>query len=98
MRKTKAVPPPKSSTQFAPPVVQDPATSDRSPPRLIDKPELLRRVPVTFPTIWRWMREGRFPRSRNIGGKSCWVEQEITSWITSRPIVALKSSDSAGAR
>ena len=36
-------------------------TGDRCPPRLIDKIEVLRRVPFTYPIIWRWMREGTFP-------------------------------------
>jgi predicted DNA-binding transcriptional regulator AlpA len=63
--------------------------SNKSPPRLIDKNELLRRVPFTFPTIWKWMREGTFPRSRNTG-KTTWVESEVNEWILNRPIQVLK--------
>jgi prophage regulatory protein len=58
--------------------------------RLILKPEVLDRTGVTYPTIWQWMREGKFPRSRELGGKSAWVESEVTSWILSRPIRRLK--------
>lgn len=54
--------------------------------RLISKPEVLDRVGVSYPTLWLWMREGKFPRSRELGGKSAWIESEINSWITNRPI------------
>jgi predicted DNA-binding transcriptional regulator AlpA len=67
-------------------------TPNQSPPRLIDKAELLRRVPFTFPTIWKWMREkdvdGKpaFPCSRDTGGKATWVESEVDDWIRTRPM------------
>ena len=53
--------------------------------RLIVKTELLRRVPVTFPTIFKWMKNGDFPRSRNLGGKAGWIESEVDDWINARP-------------
>ena len=58
--------------------------------RLISKPEVLDRVGVTYPTLWVWMREGKFPRSRDLGGKACWLESEINDWITNRPVRRLK--------
>jgi predicted DNA-binding transcriptional regulator AlpA len=58
--------------------------------RIVSKPEVLERVGVTYPTIWTWMREGKFPRSRELGGKSCWLEHEIEEWILSRPVRRLK--------
>jgi prophage regulatory protein len=61
--------------------------------RLILKPEVLDRTGVTYPTIWQWMREGKFPRSRELGGKSAWVESEVTRWILSRPIRRLKGDN-----
>jgi predicted DNA-binding transcriptional regulator AlpA len=72
---------------------------NKSPPRLIDKNELLRRIPFTFPTIWKWMQEktpdGKpaFPRSRNTGGKCTWVESEVNDWILNRPLQVLKGDD-----
>ena len=76
-----------SSTVVAPP----PGDSDPPKPlRLISKPEVLDRVGVTFPTIWLWMREGKFPRSRELGGKSAWIEAEIDAWINERPVRRLK--------
>jgi predicted DNA-binding transcriptional regulator AlpA len=58
--------------------------------RFIDRKEVLARVPVTYVTLWNWMRDGTFPRSRAIGGKSAWLESEIEHWITSSPVRALK--------
>jgi predicted DNA-binding transcriptional regulator AlpA len=58
--------------------------------RLISKPEVLDRVGVTYPTLWSWMREGKFPRSRQLGGKAAWVESEIEAWITALPVRRLK--------
>ena len=62
-------------------------------PRLISKPEVLDRVGVTFPTLWTWMRDGRFPRSRDLGGKTCWLASEIDEWILSRPVREYKAAD-----
>ena len=61
-------------------------TTIKKAARIVSKPEVLDRVGVTYPTIWLWMREGKFPRSRELGGKSCWLESEIEDWILSRPV------------
>ena len=61
--------------------------------RLISKPEVLDRVSVTYPTIWTWMREGKFPRSREIGGKVAWIESEVEEWIAALPVRRLKKGD-----
>jgi predicted DNA-binding transcriptional regulator AlpA len=89
----KSVPPPKSHKHFAsakavaspnPGSVEKNLSPDQ-PARLIDKAELLKRIPVTFPTIWAWIRAGNFPRSKNIGGKTAWIEAEVQAWIEARP-------------
>ena len=59
--------------------------------RLIFKREVLRRVGLSYPTIWKMMRQGRFPRSRVCGGKSAWLEHEIESWIESREAIPVGS-------
>ena len=58
--------------------------------RFISKPEVLDRVGVTYVTIWEWMRASTFPRSRQVGGKACWLESEIDDWIFNRPVRRLK--------
>ena len=58
--------------------------------RLLDKVEVCRIANVTFPTIWQWMRNGEFPRSRIVGGKSMWLSTEIEAWIAALPVRQLK--------
>jgi predicted DNA-binding transcriptional regulator AlpA len=63
--------------------------------RLLSKPEVIDRVGVTYPTIWQWMREGKFPRSRELGGRSAWLESEVDAWIINRPTRRLKGDKAA---
>lgn len=65
-------------------------TTIPSPTRLLSKREVIARVGLSYPTIWDWMRHGKFPRSRELGGKVCWRENEIEQWITDRPVRRLK--------
>jgi predicted DNA-binding transcriptional regulator AlpA len=58
--------------------------------RLLDRKELIAKVKLTYPTIWKQMREGTFPHSRAIGGKAVWVEAEIDEWIANLPRRQLK--------
>jgi predicted DNA-binding transcriptional regulator AlpA len=72
------------------------ATADppKGPARLLDKEEVLRRVPFTYPTVWKMMREGTFPRSRLSGtSKTVWLEDEVEQWIRNRPLQELKAPD-----
>lgn len=50
--------------------------------RLIRLPEVMARVGLKRSAIYQRMSEGRFPRSRSLGGKcAVWVESEIDAWI-----------------
>jgi predicted DNA-binding transcriptional regulator AlpA len=67
----------------------------RAPPvRLLGKPEVLCITGVTFPTVWKWMRTGQFPRARIIGqgpsSKSVWRSDEVERWLARLPTRALK--------
>jgi predicted DNA-binding transcriptional regulator AlpA len=91
------IPPAKSSKHFAPPAqdsgTEHPLTVSDHPPgsvRLIDRGQLLRMIPVAYPTIWKWMVDGNFPRAVNCGGKNAWLESEVLNWIRSRPVTLLK--------
>jgi predicted DNA-binding transcriptional regulator AlpA len=59
-------------------------------PRLLDKDEILTITGVSFPTVWSWMRTGKFPRSRVVGGKSMWLSTEIEGWLAALPVRKLK--------
>jgi len=53
--------------------------------RYIRFKELRKLVPLGRTTIWRMMREGRFPRSRRIGkAAAAWLESEVEEWIRER--------------
>jgi len=58
--------------------------------RLIYRRELTKRVGLSYPTIWKQMRNGKFPRGRAVGGKTAWLESEIDSWIAGLPERRLK--------
>ena len=64
-------------------------------PLLLGRHEVVAMAGVTYPTIWLWMREGKFPRSRVVGGKSMWVSAEIDAWIDALPVRPLKPLDDA---
>jgi len=58
--------------------------------RLMSKHEVCDVIGVSFPTIWDWMRKDTFPRSRELGGKTCWLASEVEEWIINRPVKKLK--------
>lgn len=71
-----------------------------TPMRLLSKSEVLAIAGVSYPTIWSWMRAGKFPRSRIVGGKSMWVSTEVDEWMQRLPLRPLKGdvAEHAGAQ
>jgi len=66
------------------------ASQSEDPPRLISKAEGMNIVGLSFPTIWEWMRLGKFPRSRVCGARVKWIEAEVIAWVNSLPERKLK--------
>jgi predicted DNA-binding transcriptional regulator AlpA len=64
--------------------------------KLLSKAEVLERVGCTFPTIWKLMRDGKFPMALSIGtpneryGKPVWRETDIDEWIANLPVKRYK--------
>jgi prophage regulatory protein len=53
----------------------------------LTRAEVLRRVGVTYPTVWQWMKQGRFPLPREISDHTVrWIEAEIHEWMLERPV------------
>lgn len=53
--------------------------------RFIRLPEVLARVGVSWITIYRWEREGRFPARKHLGPNTvAWVEDEVEQWCARR--------------
>ena len=67
-------------------------TKDKPRNRLLTKPEMLDRVGISYPHVWRLMRRNEFPRSVLVGSDKtvAWVESEINSWINNLPRRRLK--------
>jgi len=50
--------------------------------KLLGIKEVLEIVPVTKPTIYRLMQDGKFPASRRVTpGRVCWRQSDIDEWI-----------------
>ena len=48
--------------------------------------EVMERTGLSRTTIWRYEREGSFPRRRKIGKTMVgWLASEIETWLNSRP-------------
>ena len=60
-------------------------SSNKAQPRFLRISEVLNRVGVSRPTIYRWMSEGTFPKQISIGANSVvWLESDITKWMDQR--------------
>jgi prophage regulatory protein len=56
--------------------------------RLLRLPEVIETTGLGRDTIHRYIREGRFPRQRRISKRANgWREDEIKTWVDSRPTV-----------
>jgi predicted DNA-binding transcriptional regulator AlpA len=51
----------------------------------LSKQQVLKKIPVTAPTLWAWVRQGKFPRPRAIFNKTVWVAAEVDAWMQARP-------------
>lgn len=50
--------------------------------RVLRKPEVLNRVGLSDPTVWRLERQGRFPKRLKLGpGSVGWFESEVQEWL-----------------
>jgi predicted DNA-binding transcriptional regulator AlpA len=75
-----------------------PLGQPRGPPRaLLTKAEVLARVKLSYPHVWRLMRANKFPVSLVLPGTKMirWVESEIDSWIAALPRQKLKADNAA---
>lgn len=56
--------------------------------RLLRLPEVIKITGLGRDTIYRYIREGRFPRQRRLSERtSGWREDEVQAWVDSRPVV-----------
>ena len=51
----------------------------------LKRKELVARISLSYPTIWRMERKGMFPARRQISpGRVGWLESEIEQWLADR--------------
>jgi len=63
--------------------------------RLLRLPEVLSLVGVSWRTLLRWEREGRFPKRYKIGPRIvAWKEFEIQEWFAERDVAATSTRPS----
>ena len=56
--------------------------SNAKPKQLIRIREVMAKVTLSQSTIYKFIREGTFPKGRRIGGQAvAWIESEIDEWI-----------------
>lgn len=64
--------------------------------QLLRMAEVLKLVPASRATVYRWIRERTFPEQRVIGGIAFWREVDIRAWIEAHfPTDRASSRDSS---
>jgi predicted DNA-binding transcriptional regulator AlpA len=76
--------------EFAAKIAALQAASEPLGYRLMSKPEICALVGASYPAIWQWMRDGKFPRPRAVFGRSMWLSTEIEQWLGNLPVRRLK--------
>jgi predicted DNA-binding transcriptional regulator AlpA len=56
-------------------------TELKKPVRLINRTELLYRIPISWPTIDKRIAGGTFPSPRKIDNKWMWLESDIEAFM-----------------
>ena len=58
---------------------------ESSQPKLLRKPAVLQRVPVSDTTLWRRVKDGTFPAPVRISTNAvAWRETDIDEWIANQ--------------
>jgi predicted DNA-binding transcriptional regulator AlpA len=65
--------------------------------RLISRRQVCERTHLTFPTIWKFIRAGKFPPARAVGGKTMFIEAEVQAWIDALPVREFKELEDTAA-
>ena len=72
-----------------------PTKVDPQDDRIVTVEELLQRIPLSYPTIWRMSRDGRFPKPIQLtAARIGWQWSDVLAWIDERkknPVVAEKN-------
>lgn len=54
--------------------------------RLLTVDEILAITTLTYPAVWKQMKNGKFPLARKIGGNRIgWLKSEVDEWARNLP-------------
>lgn len=59
--------------------------------RLVKRKELELLLSVSYPTIWSWIRAGKFPAAIDVCGNPRWRLRDVTAWLDAQPKRKVKS-------
>ena len=45
----------------------------------------LKNIKLSEMTLWRMMRDGKFPQNRLVGQRKAWLESEVDDWLATLP-------------
>lgn len=62
--------------------------------RILRKPEVLKFIGLSAPTLWRLQRKGLFPQPVRLTNRAVgWKEEEVMEWVENRPRTGEGSHD-----
>jgi predicted DNA-binding transcriptional regulator AlpA len=67
----------------------------RPPPLLLSVHDVTWLTGFSYPTIWKHIRAGLFPRGKRCFGKTMWIRAEVEAWIAALPQQKLKGDQSS---
>jgi len=62
---------------------------------LLDRHQVVALVGLSYPTVWKMMCRGAFPRGRTVRHKTMWLASEVTNWLAALPVRRLKGDQSS---
>jgi len=73
-------------------VEQKPEDANPRPPPLpyYTKREVLALVQRTWPALWNMIRQGKFPKPRELFDEPIWFKADIEAWFTALPVRTYK--------
>lgn len=53
--------------------------------KLASRPGRIGLMPVSYATLWRWVKEGKFPAPIRLSGRvTAWEVEKVEAWIKSQ--------------
>ncbi|WP_315792195.1 MULTISPECIES: helix-turn-helix transcriptional regulator [unclassified Bradyrhizobium] len=63
--------------------------------RFLSRAAVCSKTGLSFPYVWKMIREGKFPAGREVGSRTLWLESEVDRWMVARPVRAYRRPEVA---